>query len=201
MKKIGRILSTLILCSAMFTSQVLAAPTVSLSKAELAEGVITVEGRLTDMVDNQSITVMVTKIVDGKADYSAIEYLNIFEDALNSDGSFSISFKETTLNLDEGIYIARVGGKDVEEPCDILLVSGTNGEITILWGDVNEDGIVSAADSALTLQYVLGTIGAAIGENGLKAADVLGTGNIVANNAAAILQKTLNTEMKFPVEN
>lgn len=70
----------------------------------------------------------------------------------------------------------------------------------IVYGDVNEDGIVAASDASIVLQYVLNQESVTLTETGFKAADVYGEGTILAKSAAAILSKTLNNDYVFSVE-
>ena len=69
----------------------------------------------------------------------------------------------------------------------------------VLLGDVNCDGIITAADSALLLQYVLDSQ-TPITPQGHINAKVEASDIYTANAAACILQKALNTAYKFPVE-
>lgn len=68
-----------------------------------------------------------------------------------------------------------------------------------LLGDVNCDGDVTAEDCALILQYVLNST-THVTPQGLKNADITGTGEYIADTAAQILQKVLSNSYLFPVE-
>jgi hypothetical protein len=71
---------------------------------------------------------------------------------------------------------------------------------TTLLGDANCDGVITASDAALVLQYVLSSDSSLMTEQGFKNARVIDSDTYVANNAAYILQKTLDNSFKFPVE-
>lgn len=106
---------------------------------------------------------------------------------LNSKGAYKVaemvaqSVKESNCSLKQFI---------VEPPV----------QSDVLYGDVNEDGIVAASDASVVLQYVLSPEGVTLSENGLKAADVYGEGTVLAKSAAAILTKALNSDYVFPVQ-
>jgi hypothetical protein len=68
----------------------------------------------------------------------------------------------------------------------------------VSFGDVSEDGNVTAYDAALVLQYVVGMIN--LSEAQLKAADVTGNGTVSALDAALILQYTVGLITQFPAE-
>ena len=69
-----------------------------------------------------------------------------------------------------------------------------------LWGDANCDGMVTANDAALTLQFVLTNDKSLMPAQGINNIMVIDADTLTANNAALILQKALNNEYKFPVE-
>lgn len=73
-------------------------------------------------------------------------------------------------------------------------------EVTKLYGDVNCDGIVTAGDAALALQYVLTKDNTLVTEQGLENAMVIDATTLTAQNAAQILQKSLDGSYKFPAE-
>jgi methionine synthase II (cobalamin-independent) len=66
-------------------------------------------------------------------------------------------------------------------------------------GDANNDGILTAADAATTLQYVLDSSFANNNEKcNIDNMRVLNSDNITAANAATILQKVLDSNYRFP---
>lgn len=71
---------------------------------------------------------------------------------------------------------------------------------TLLLGDTNCDGIITANDAAMILQYSLDATSVDISEQGLKNAMVLTENIYTANTAANILQKALDASFLFPVE-
>jgi len=71
---------------------------------------------------------------------------------------------------------------------------------TFKYGDVDLNGTLTAADAALTLQYVLNSDSVNLSDIQLKAAAVSGELPISSNDAAQILQKVLSADYKFAVE-
>jgi len=71
---------------------------------------------------------------------------------------------------------------------------------TLLLGDTNCDGLITANDAAMILQYSLDATSVDISEQGLKNAMVLTENIYTANTAANILQKALDASFLFPVE-
>lgn len=78
-------------------------------------------------------------------------------------------------------------------------ISITAAVVQPILGDANCDGVVTANDAALALQYVLSPE-TDITQQGIINIMVVDDTTLTANNAACILQKSLNTEYKFPVE-
>jgi len=70
---------------------------------------------------------------------------------------------------------------------------------SVIYGDVSGDGQVTAYDSALTSQAVVGSVILTVDQK--KAADVSGDGQVTAYDAALIAQKAVGLITKFPVEN
>lgn len=66
------------------------------------------------------------------------------------------------------------------------------------WGDVSEDGTISAYDAALVLRYGVGL--ATLGSSQQKVADVSGDGTVSAYDAAWILRYGVGLITSFPVE-
>lgn len=73
----------------------------------------------------------------------------------------------------------------------------TTSDLSILWGDVDDDGDVDATDAALVLQYTLNNSAVSILTD---RADVSGNAIIDSEDATMILQKSLDSTYKFPVE-
>jgi len=69
---------------------------------------------------------------------------------------------------------------------------------TILYGDVDGNGEVSAYDAALTAQAAVGLI--TLTAEQIQAADVSGEGEVSAYDAALIAQRAVGLISKFPVE-
>ncbi len=72
------------------------------------------------------------------------------------------------------------------------------GEVTILYGDVDLNGSVNAADASLILRYNVQL--ATLNDNQKIAAEVGGDGKINAADASLILQFNVQLIKKFPVE-
>ncbi|MBC8390664.1 MAG: hypothetical protein H8E13_21765 [Actinobacteria bacterium] len=71
---------------------------------------------------------------------------------------------------------------------------------SILYGDIDGDGIVSQNDAALILQYSAGSVGEDWTNEQILAADVDGNGDISSRDAALVL-KYVNGEINiFPIE-
>ncbi len=70
--------------------------------------------------------------------------------------------------------------------------------VTILYGDIDEDGEVTAKDALMALKYVVGKN--ALDEDGIKRADVSGNHKVEAEDALLILQRVVNKIDKFPIE-
>lgn len=77
------------------------------------------------------------------------------------------------------------------------IYSAIKNESTVIWGDADGDGVLTAKDASDTLQYVHNTGSVDIN---LKAAGVSGSDVLTAQDAAMILQKVLDSSFKFPVE-
>lgn len=69
-----------------------------------------------------------------------------------------------------------------------------------IYGDVDNDGQLTSADSALVLQYALNQSSVEFNYEEIVKADVTGNGKIDASDSASILQKVLNSAFVFPVE-
>jgi hypothetical protein len=70
----------------------------------------------------------------------------------------------------------------------------------IKYGDVDQNGSLTANDVAYINQYVLNPSAINISEAGLIAADVTADGNITMNDVANLQTKVLDESFKMPVE-
>ncbi|MFC1631142.1 LamG-like jellyroll fold domain-containing protein [Candidatus Omnitrophota bacterium] len=68
----------------------------------------------------------------------------------------------------------------------------------ILYGDVSENGDVSAYDASLAAQYAVGSI--TLTASQITKADVTGNGDVSATDASWIARKAVNPDVEFPVE-
>jgi len=68
----------------------------------------------------------------------------------------------------------------------------------ILYGDVSENGDVSAYDASLAAQYAVGLI--SLSSDQITKADVTGNGDVSATDASWIARKAVDASVVFPVE-
>lgn len=193
------------------TYYVLAA-SISLDKAVVNNKVITVSGKVYDESKDQNIVVMASDMLSGST-YNDVRYLNQFSlddvktgqyDIVSTDNDktkvnryFEISFNIKELLSDDKIYIVRVGGTDVDNSQEMIIMT-LGGDAEVMLGDVNLDGKITAADAALTLQYVLYRMDY-LTENQVNAMKVTKSNIITSENAAQILAKVLDSMYTFPV--
>lgn len=170
---------------------------IELTGAVLNGSNIEVSGKITGAADNQQLTLMATDLLDGSYNADGIFYLDQKSAELDSDGNFSVSFGINKVLTNESIYIIRVGGTNIDTPAQMIL--STIAEDKLLLGDVNLDGIITANDAALTLQYVLFK-SSELSENQIAAMRVTKSDAITSNNAAEILAKAINSMYVFTVE-
>lgn len=178
--------------------------TVSVSSATYleAEDSVYVSGTLTNYSEGQNITVMATGIVDGVYNPEEILFIDQQDAVVGENGAYTISFKLSELAKENTRYLVRVGGTNVAEPASMVFLFGTGGEVTIIYGDVNNDGKVDSSDAAELLQYVLDPSNTNISEQGLKNAQIQKepVEDLTATEVSLILQKALKSGFKFPIE-
>ena len=81
-----------------------------------------------------------------------------------------------------------------------LPVAYTLPEGKIIYGDWDDDGIITASDAVAILQYVLKPDDMNASEATLKKCDVDCDGRITASDSAMVLQKTLKNHIVMPAE-
>ena len=81
-----------------------------------------------------------------------------------------------------------------------LPVAYTLPEGKIIYGDWDDDGIITASDAVAILQYVLKPDDMNASEETLKKCDVDCDGRITASDSAMVLQKTLKNHIVMPAE-
>jgi len=91
----------------------------------------------------------------------------------------------TVKNNLTSVHVRRTNIIVVEKPC-------------VLYGDVNEDGKITAEDASLVLRTVVGFV--TLNETQRQAADVTGDGNVTALDAATILQYTVGIIPTLPLQ-
>jgi hypothetical protein len=168
---------------------------ISLSSATVSNKTITVKGKLTRSVPNCELTMLASDIVNNNI--NEIFYINQSTPQLATDGTFTVRFNINKLLSTDGVYIVRFGGTNITK-CAQLIITVSNGTAKVLLGDVDLDGIITANDAALTLQYVLNHTGN-LSEKQISAMYVTDDDIVTANNAATILAKVLNNMYIFPI--
>jgi hypothetical protein len=122
------------------------------------------------------------------------------------DGETWYTLKEYTTTLPENCYVgfAMVGGQDTTEKVYYNAAAFSEIELTanntVVLGDADCDGVLTANDAAVVLSYVLNNSFDGITAQGIKNAKVIAGDTIDASNAASILQKVLDSKYVFPVE-
>ena len=125
------------------------------------------------------------------------------------------------IDLDNKHVVLDVNGKTMESDIDVSEVSSvtlitpkskaismtaalpvayTLPEGKIIYGDWDDDGIITASDAVAILQYVLKPDDMNASEETLKKCDVDCDGRITASDSAMVLQKTLKNHIVMPAE-
>lgn len=167
---------------------------VTLSGAAYSDNTLIIGGSIASPSSDQYITLIVTPLYGGGYDLDNIVFLD--QKKIGSSGDFEVSF---SLELDEGYYIARIGGTDITAP-RFIIIQQKNGDYSYTLGDVNGDGEITSKDSAIVLQYVLNKSSVNISPMGLYAANVSMLPQLDASSSAWILSKVLNGSIIFPAE-
>lgn len=168
---------------------------IHISSLNTGNGTVSVSGSL----DRQSnLTAAIYKSDDGTIAAENIVYINHFSSVTDESNNFELELKTALSALDDGIYFLKIGGNTIQTALTIQLVKHED-DIYYMLGDIDNDSQITAADSALVLQYVIDMGGYPFSERQLKAARVTGNSVITAENAAVILQKALDNGYVFPV--
>ena len=167
------------------------------------DGTVSIKGIIENAVSNQQLTVMASEYVNGNYDVNSLSYIDQI-DYKGNDNKFTIEFNPKSALEKDKVYIVRMGGTDIEAAVYMILKTNNGGDVEWIYGDVDKDGVITASDAAIVLQYVLNS-GSISGmdadiEDFLKRADVTGEGTITSEQASYIYQKVLNSSFKFPVE-
>ena len=167
---------------------------VHLSSAKISsDGVLSITGSVTELEKEQFVTVVICPIREGSCDFEDIRYIDQKE---IKDKDFTLVY---ALLLDNGVYAARIGGNGITVP-QYLIITKDSDLYDIKLGDVDGNGVIEAADSTILLQYILNKAAVILSPLQLKAANVTGNTELTAEDAAWILQKTLNGSVLFPAE-
>ena len=98
--------------------------------------------------------------------------------------------------IDEVLFYDRVlSGAEIQ---DIYNQQRVGGPATVLYGDVSENGALSAYDASLAAQYAVGLI--SLTADQITKADVTGNGSVSATDASWIARKAVDASVLFPVE-
>lgn len=172
------------------------------------EGTTTVNIPYTTTETDQ-LTVIVYEVADKNDDalpaIDTIGYINQFDapameaDATEATGTITFTMKDDFVAGDvlaDGTYKIIMGGTGVGEAAVAYLVVGEE-EVTIIYGDVNDDKIVDAIDASWVLTKVAESSTVLANE---AAADVDASGVIDAIDASWILTKVAESSTVFPAE-
>jgi len=103
-----------------------------------------------------------------------------------------------TRNLLQGAYTLCLTVKNELTSVHVRRTNITVVRKEICYGDVNEDGKITAEDASLVLKAVVGLV--TLSEKQKQAADVTGDGNVTALDAATILQYTVGIIPTLPLQ-
>lgn len=165
---------------------------------------VNVTGNVKNPVDSQIITIMSTGITQSSSfDFDTIVFIDQNEGvSFDENGNFSLSFALSSTAVEGKNYFVRVGGSEISSPAYMAFNFNANGEVTILYGDVTNDGKVDADDAAVLLKYVLDPSSVEISTEGLANAQIKATtiDNFTAEEVAMILEKAVDSGFLFPAE-
>lgn len=162
-----------------------------------ADGLVTVTVPYTASAEVEQVTILATFGATSTAP-TATETNIVYIDQEAADGEFVFVVDESKFSTDKFLHV-KIGGTLIGTAKSAPGEEIGGGEV-IIYGDVNNDGEVSATDASLVLQYFVGNITAFPYANGLVAADVNGDSEVSATDASLILQKFVGNILKFPVE-
>ena len=107
---------------------------VTLEDAVLENGILRISGSVDSLGIDPQLTLTITPLSDGSYDLNKIVYIG------QQPIYGSIFTIEFPLTLDDGYYVARVGGSDIEKP-RFILINRKGSEYKILFGDVDKTDI------------------------------------------------------------
>jgi ABC-type sugar transport system substrate-binding protein len=137
----------------------------------------------------------------GKTDYTT--------EVLFSQGDSAKEKTNVETLINKGIKVLIICAQDAAAAAAAVdAANAANGVITlyavwqptVVYGDVNGDGVVEPGDASLILQYYANLITSFTGPYGTAAADVNNDGVIEPGDASLILQYYANLITKFPAE-
>ncbi|MBQ6554558.1 MAG: dockerin type I repeat-containing protein, partial [Firmicutes bacterium] len=157
------------------------------------DGILTVKGTVSELASEQFLTVAICPVDSGSCILDDIIFI---DQQLITSADFTLNYP---IVLENGVYAARLGGNSITDP-QYLIITKAGGTYSIQLGDVDGNGRIEAADATILLQYVLNKAAVILSPIQLKAANVTNSEKLSADDAAWILQKTLNGSILFPAE-
>lgn len=164
---------------------------------------VNVAGSIKNRVDSQSITVMSTGVKNNTFDLGQIVYIDQNDDvALGENGSFTLSFSLSDSAVTGVRYFVRIGGTGIDNPAYMAFNFTAEGDVTVVYGDVNNDGVLDINDASVLMKYVLDPTSVDITAKGFENAQIQKqkVDEFTSADVAMILQKALDSTYKFPVE-
>lgn len=189
-------------CVSVYADDAKTTVNIATAKYDKTSDKVTVTGKIENSSESQSITVMSTGIKDNTYDTDQIIYIDQNDNvSVDENGNFSLSFALSDSAVKEARYYVRIGGNNIDNPAYMAFLFSDDAA-TILYGDVDNDGSITAKDAKLLLEYVLDPSKANITEAGFKNAQIYEEkiDKFTAKEVAALLQKALDVTYKFPVE-
>ena len=160
----------------------------NLDKLEQAEATI---ADLTAQTEKEAADKAAAKVVADQIDALNVQSLDDEPDVVATREAYN------ALTADQKAYVTNLGKLETAEQA-IADLKNVVPPVEILYGDVDGDGNVSAADALEVLKAVVGK--STLTDDQTKAADTDGNGKIEAGDALNILKKVVNKIDKFPVE-
>jgi hypothetical protein len=120
------------------------------------------------------------------------------------DGYFSYTLQDTLSDGEHTITLIAVDNSGNTTEKTTVVTKGNSNTVSFLYGDADNDGILTASDAAYVLQRVLNSNSelpiANATENWMCCIDVDADDILTASDAAYILQKVLDGNSEFPIE-
>jgi hypothetical protein len=156
-----------------------------------------VDAGLDQQITLPTDTVNLSGTVTDPDDIPTITWSKVFGSGIVTFGDASQADTTATFS-DADVYTLRLTADDfinIPVSDDITITVVASG---FLYGDVSENGTISATDASLAARYAVGLI--ALTPTQITKADVTGNGSVSATDAAWIARKAVDATIKFPVE-